>query len=280
MSHSHSRPISKLSDSTSRLLNTYAVSAASTCELAAPCGMHGGPCHHSPVRWAPVVSAALGALALALPAEAEIIYTPADVQIHKGTFYFHFTPTGPYDVVFQQKCSTQRAFRHCGLYAFPISFNGIQAVIQSSYSWAKALKGGSAIGPGVRFGGAVANFMASTVDSERFKGYWFASGARFLGVRFQINGKTHYGWMRLVNSSQRGATLTGYAYETIPNKPIKAGYRKDEPDDLSGEPQREMPEDSAPTSSVDPLPLHSLQPGSLGMLALGAQAIPVMEGKE
>jgi hypothetical protein len=46
-----------------------------------------------------------------------------------------------------------------------------------------------------------------------------------------IEGKVHYGWARLStpkdwDRNQRWATLTGYAYETIPNKPIITGKTK------------------------------------------------------
>jgi hypothetical protein len=49
-----------------------------------------------------------------------------------------------------------------------------------------------------------------------------------LGLRFTIVGETHYGWARL--STVSGIFLNGYAYETIPNKPIIAGktHGKDE----------------------------------------------------
>jgi hypothetical protein len=48
-----------------------------------------------------------------------------------------------------------------------------------------------------------------------------------------IKGKAHYGWVRMnveIKGMNFTATLTGYAYETIPNKPIIAGQtrRKDE----------------------------------------------------
>jgi hypothetical protein len=55
---------------------------------------------------------------------------------------------------------------------------------------------------------------------------------RYLGLRFTIDGQLHYGWARLTVTTQGGrqgrftATLTGYAYETIPNKSIIAGETK------------------------------------------------------
>jgi hypothetical protein len=63
-------------------------------------------------------------------------------------------------------------------------------------------------------------------------GEWRNVNNRYLGIRFQVNGQFHYGWARLnVRSRLRNfplscnifATLTGYAYETVPNRPIIAG---------------------------------------------------------
>jgi hypothetical protein len=67
-------------------------------------------------------------------------------------------------------------------------------------------------------------------------------------MKFKIKGKIQYGWARLSVQVQFPltitATLTGYAYETIPNKGIVAGKSKG-------------PEDSVK------------QPATLGRLALG-----------
>jgi hypothetical protein len=51
---------------------------------------------------------------------------------------------------------------------------------------------------------------------------------RRLGVKFEINGKTHFGWARMiakVSGVKITATLTGYAYETVPNTTIIAGKK-------------------------------------------------------
>jgi hypothetical protein len=64
------------------------------------------------------------------------------------------------------------------------------------------------------------------------------------------------------------AALTGYAYETIPGKSIVAGRTKDSEDDF-------VPD----ASLANPIP-ETPQPASLGMLALGAQAVPLWRRKE
>ena len=68
-------------------------------------------------------------------------------------------------------------------------------------------------------------------------GPWVGKGKgvrnRYLGLKFVIHGKVHYGWARLSvtlgHHRQYGdvsGTLTGYAYQTIPNKAIITGKTK------------------------------------------------------
>jgi hypothetical protein len=97
---------------------------------------------------------------------------------------------------------------------------------------------------------------------------------RYLGVKFLIKGKTHYGWVRLnvKHTPPIGidAVITGYAYETIAGKPIIAGKTK-------GPDQRNQEGSSTGASAMSPIPD---QPASLGVLALGAQAVPLWRRKE
>jgi hypothetical protein len=95
-------------------------------------------------------------------------------------------------------------------------------------------------------------FIFGTPSSSQAFGNWRNVKNRYLGLAFKIKGKTHYGWARLnaAFGDYKGvrALLTGYAYETIPNKPIITG-RKKGPDVIT------------------------LEPGSLGALAAGASRL-------
>jgi hypothetical protein len=132
-----------------------------------------------------------------------------------------------------------------------------------AYPFASALKAGSKIGPGGPFA-ANANFMGVVVEvlsqkSVFFSGKWVNGGKgvkdRYLGLKFTIHNHDHFGWARLTTKIDdpkiplMTTTLTGYAYETMPNKAIIAGKTKG-PDVIT------------------------VQPGSLGHLAHGAAAIP------
>ena len=109
-------------------------------------------------------------------------------------------------------------------------------------------------------------------------GNWARVTNRYLGLKFKINEKTHYGWARLsvqISSDYRQitATLTGYAYETIAGKSIKAGQTKGPADDSTNQ-------DFGPGASItNPIP-DTPQPASLGMLALGAQGVPLWRRRE
>ena len=63
-----------------------------------------------------------------------------------------------------------------------------------------------------------------------YKGKWHGVPAnRFIGVKFQIKGQTHYGWIRVTVKSAHNATITEYGYETIAGKSLKAGLKSNNP---------------------------------------------------
>jgi hypothetical protein len=88
-------------------------------------------------------------------------------------------------------------------------------------------------------------------------GPWAGATSRYLGLKFEINGETHFGWIRLT-VKYPAAKITGYAYETVTEKTIRAGD--------TGIP-------SADEADVVPSPADV--PASLGLLARGADAISV-----
>jgi hypothetical protein len=183
-------------------------------------------------------AAGVGMLALAPPAAAKIIYTPARHNIginqhynldlnHDGTADFQIVnvwgsdtdlgPAGSLSVF-----SAQKGKRNGIL--------GYGTVNQGTFPYfASALPVGAAIGPPRAF------YYPKWIDwmfraSVRW-GPWKDVTNRYLGFKFEIKGKPHYGWARLnahfnPNNYKIAATLTGYAYETIPNKAIIAGKTK------------------------------------------------------
>jgi hypothetical protein len=81
----------------------------------------------------------------------------------------------------------------------------------------------------------------------------------YLGFKFLIDGEIHYGWARVnvhANFLDLSATLTGYAYESVANRPILTGFTHGSLDASSDASQQSQP----PVA------------GSLGQLAAGASA--------
>lgn len=113
-----------------------------------------------------------------------------------------------------------------------------------------------------------------SLNGRRFKNLYGKWGGnhpnRFLGVKFKINGQTHYGWIRItvqtnpqaLQETDIAATITEYGYETVANKTISAGLASD--------------------STADQSKTITDQPGrpSLGMLALGTDGLVIWRREE
>jgi hypothetical protein len=220
-------------------------------------------------------AAGVGVLALAQPSEAKIKYTNANVVIGFDDHYaIDLNHDGISDLVIRQLCFASTFVHFCDLVAERSQGGGIEEGTRH-HTWAAALKAGANIGYTKQFN-RVSNVAMAYYHYKPFKrqgGYWNYAQAHYLGVAFLINGKTHFGWARFKNSSQRGATLTGYAYETIAGKSIKAGQKKGAVDDQTNE-------DFGPSASLtSPIP-DTPQPASLGILALGANGVPLWRRRE
>ncbi len=148
------------------------------------------------------------------------------------------------------------------------------------YAIASALPRGVRIGPVVTTYSFVSGgFMvgSSTSRSARHShGNWAGNlKNHYLGVRFQISGQVHYGWIRVtvkttleVNQPPMSATITGYAYETVPNKPIFAGTATGTGATTAEKPTAEIQIPEGVQNQAGP---------SLGMLAAGAEGMPLWQ---
>lgn len=150
---------------------------------------------------------------------------------------------------------------------------GNMAIEQPGFSYsAAALFSGAPIGPKQAFkfvygGGAMqlAGAGYSTSGKPTSFGPWLGVTGRYLGLKFMINGEVHFGWARMtVGKRLSHVVLTGYAYETIPNRPIKAGQ-------ISETPQDEVTNADSTRTVKGP---------SLGVLACGAEVLQVWRRKE
>ena len=178
-------------------------------------------------------SAGVGVLAFTQPAEAKIVYTPTHVVIGNGGvryFQLDINHDGITDMSFVTMLNGCTSGCLAELYAQFPSGNRVRAQ--------KAELGVyyvSAVRQGVKIRDAGMHdcrrsYWCAMADSGTGLygpfGKWRNVKNRYVGLKFVIKGKLHFGWVRLnvtVKPTQVKAILTGYAYETIPNKAIIAG---------------------------------------------------------
>jgi hypothetical protein len=191
--------------------------------------------HHQLNMYALAASAAgAGALAISQPANAEIAYTPTAVSIGpNSTVLLDLNHDGVADFGIRNMLGAHQSSRtfDSGVFAKGAIAGKSFPTRWSSTMWeAYALPKGAKVGAKEHFISNHDLIMAFTgYPSSRF-GYWEKVNQAYLGIRFSISGATHYGWARVVLNQRKGyywgVTVTGYAYETIPGKPIIAGKTK------------------------------------------------------
>jgi hypothetical protein len=242
---------SKLSESVHARLNMYALAAS---------------------------AAGVGMLGLAQPSEAKIVYTKAHQVIGtNGVYNLDFNHDGVVDfLILESGYATFNGTRGSNtLLAKEALGNAVEGTIVGRRQFAVALMRGARIGPGKHFikGGFRGETMVATgvSDLSNWKtGPWLNVTNRYLGLKFKIAGKTHYGWARLsvqlTGNFLIKATLTGYAYETIQGKGIGAGQTTSNSEGDSPKLSHSGAHDSSD-------PVANRPDTSLGVLALGARSV-------
>lgn len=236
--------------------------------------------HHRLNSYALAASAAgVGMLALSHAAEARIIYTKANTQIpvNAGLIELDLNHDGINDFEFSNvyKSYTRRGSRlhNSSLKIGPAqTLNRVLRHNSRRTVWGAALPKGYPIGLNKPF--QPGRYLIPMVEgrdnwsSKGTYGPWIDKQATYLGLEFLIKGKIHFGWARLNVSINSGnckgicATVTGYAYETIPAKTIVAGKTKDEAEAGTGAGKPN------PSSAAD-----SPAAATLGRLAQGAEGL-------
>jgi hypothetical protein len=198
--------------------------------------------HHRLNAYALAASAAgVGMLALAKPADAKIIYTPAHKHITLGhPVSLELNRLGVVNFTLSVRHETgSYIYRTSVAAAYGGPGNSVAGHrTTAGYFWAaSALRAGRKIGPNLYFvptTGIPPSLVNVNVEfKSRCFGSWDNVTNRYLGFEFRVGrGPTQYGWARLNVSCSPGSTekisglLTGYAYESIPNRPIIAGRTK------------------------------------------------------
>ncbi len=222
--------------------------------------------------------AGVSVLALAQPAESEVIVTkktiPIPTSLGLTSIPISLTNNGINDFSFSLYSYDGYSIRR-SLRMWPLEGGAVVARASSRHILSSALPlvRGAKIGPSAQFSNLNFANIEESQEGRQFSGLWgVTSKNRFLGVKFLINGETHYGWIRLtVNTDKNGllaGTITGYAYETVANKPILAG--------TAGT----ATTDKTTTEVQGPDGIQRQYGPSLGMLAAGADALPIWRREE
>ena len=243
------RPLSQLSESVTQRLNGYALAAG---------------------------AAGVGVLALAHPAEAKIVYTPANIPIvqNGGPVDLDLNHDGINDFQFSNFLSTPamrkpEGFHQSSLGVYPIQLsNRVVAVKSNGVFAAAALHKGKTVGPHSPFQPTHVglNMWACAGGTSGFgcDGPWYKVNQGYLGLKFVINGTTHFGWAHIKQVGVTSPTITGYAYETVPNKPIVTGKKKG----------------TEKIGTEQAVSARPTQAPTLGLLAMGAPGLSVWRRKE
>lgn len=198
---------------------------------------------------------AIGVAALTPVANASIVYTQTNVTISQGILPIDLDQDGKPDFALHNYwVGSSSSIQAITVRGNPL--NSQAAVIghkQGIFEFVNPVASNYSIGSAAsKFVNVEGNraYLSNTITNK------------FLGLRFAINGQTHYGWARISTrgngtTRQRTIRLSGFAYETTPNKAILAG-------------------DEGPSVKADDQ--SGLGP-SLAVLSLGAPGIDIWRRK-
>lgn len=149
-------------------------------------------------------------------AQAQVIYTDEtpDLVVDGTTTNIDINNDGQMDIGFNQ---TNAAYN----YATLVTPSGSTAQVLKT-GVADALSGGTSIGSSNTTWGSVDGLLESGwTGSGNFGG----AGDKYLGVRFQISGEYHYGWVLInVPSDASNITIKSYAYQGTANTSLITGH--------------------------------------------------------
>lgn len=218
-------------------------------------------------------AASAGLLSTALPAEAEIIYTPSNTPMtiarqNNGVTFTTLDLNNDGIPDFTFAISSTAHFSSIG-YTTRARFYlkvipgqaGNEAVQGAQAPTASAVPAGVKIGPQEKFAPGdlyMVNQAYVRGGTARSSGTWQKVEFAYVGLKILIDGQVHYGWARIkfpYPYAYQYPSIYGYAYESTPNQPIATGQT------------------SGSESSS-----NTVEPASLGMLAAGAPAVNLWRG--
>jgi hypothetical protein len=155
--------------------------------------------------------------------------TPPKQEFTRKLFDLDLNHDGLTDFVFANFWGLSSSFTHAG-FSVNYSFRKNE-VLAGTGACAVGVANGKTIGPNHGFRTVNAYLDAYGGSGSHVTCPWADEHVHYLGLKFSIQGKTHYGWARFQQQFRGGTQgltllLSGYAYESVPNKPIVAGKTK------------------------------------------------------
>lgn len=178
---------------------------------------------------------------LLIPAAGEIVYTPVDVSIPVGGYYYiDLNQDGVGDFALHSQLIEDYCQAGDG-YIWTLSITPAQgnAVAIASGANAAALAFGAQVGPNQTYflSTALMSQLAWGNCGSGMFGNWLNLPNRYLGLLLRQSGSNelHYGWAKVSEVAyidQSGhlhtsVILLGFAYETVPGRVITAGQTSD-----------------------------------------------------
>jgi hypothetical protein len=217
------------------------------------------------------MAAGVSALALVQPAEAQVVVTSTNIQLNpNGSVSIDLNNDGVTDFILADNFDGYGHGFYGSFVAIPVTGGKVMAGTHGSKgAYASALGIGAIIGPSAHFSSSAGRGEAliersvgfvSASTANTVYGNWGNASNKYLGLKFLINGQTHYGWIAM-NTNTVGtmsATIVAYAYEIQANKKITIGSTADAAEVSPAPAAKTMASDRGP---------------SLGMLALGADGL-------
>lgn len=191
-------------------------------------------------------AAGVALLALAQPSQAEVVVTGVNVNIgHNGFYAIDLNHDGVTDFAIEDSFTGNLSVYFKNRMTV-LAGHDAQILSSRDAGYAAALPSGAEIGPGSKWKAQSALLASSWGFSSGVYtfGNWFRKRDRYLGLQFQIDGETHYGWARLSfrdnSATIMRAHISGFAYETTPNQPIRAGQTEND-NASAGTPESGLP---------------------------------------
>lgn len=174
-----------------------------------------------------LAAGAVAAVGAASEADAQVVYTDVDPDItisvqETDSILLDLNNDDSFDFTIYKTTAGDgtEAIR-----VRPVDGNEVLGVTSySAYFLAYALDAGATINDGAGAWNGTLNDGMMTLAWGSAYGYWAGVTDKYLGLRFNVDGNTHYAWARLdVAAEGVSSTLKDYAYESTPGEAIIAG---------------------------------------------------------